>query len=144
MLWTAVREGRGVCLCVCVGCVWVRQVSPCQRLAVLIVLNLQDHLKTRTFMHTVTPSSGGSRQPHLSAFRHSPSARRHPDRKLVPGRAKGNGNSTCHFFSFLPSKQQKHKPHDVPKASSPPSLPFMYMNMAALSHKYTCHGKQTV
>lgn len=101
--------GGGGSVCVSVGRRDETSVPSCpQRFAVLIVLNLPDVLKTRTFMHTVTPDSGCSRQPRLSTFHHSPSAQRSPDRKSFPDRAKGNGNSTRHFF-FLPSKQQQHK-----------------------------------
>lgn len=107
VLWTAV--GWGMSVCVSVGRRDETSVPSCpQRLAVLIVLNLPDVSKTRTFTHTVTPDSGCSRQPRLSTFHHSPSAQRSPDRKSFPERAKGNGNSTRHFF-FLPSKQQKPK-----------------------------------
>lgn len=140
--------GGGMSVCVSVGRRDETSVPSCpQRLAVLIVLNLPDVSKTRTFAHTVTPDSGCSRQPRLSTFHHSPSAQRSPDRKSFPDRAKGNGNSTRHFFfsSFKTTETQnptmRQPCHNVSKASSPPSLPFMNMNMnmAALSHKRTCH-----
>lgn len=70
VLWTAV--GWGMSVCVSVGRRDETSVpSFPQRLAVLIVLNLPDVSKTRTFTHTVTPDSGGSRQPspfHVPPF----------------------------------------------------------------------------
>lgn len=147
VLWTAVRGWGGLCMCV-FGQRDETSVPLCpQRLAVLIVLNLQDVSKTRTFTHTVTPDGGCSRRPRLSMFHYSPCAQRSPDRKSFPDRAKGNGNSTRHFF-FPPFKTTEtqnptmRRPcRSVSRASSPPSLPFMNMNvnMAALSHKWTCH-----
>lgn len=111
------QQWGGMSVCVSVGRRDETSVPSCpQRLAVLIVLNLQDVSKTRTFTHTVTPDSGCSQQPRLSTFHHSPSAQRSPDRKSFPDRAKGNGNSTRHFFFFLQNNRNT-KPHDATAVS---------------------------
>lgn len=66
------------------------------------------------------------------------STTKRPDRKSFPHRAKGNGNSTRHFFfSFLNNRNAKpttQQPcHHVSKASSPRTRPFLKMNMASRS-----------